>query len=313
MKIYAPEYYKYFKCIADRCKHSCCIGWEIDIDRETAEFYRSVSGDFGERLKKCISDDVETHFILGENERCPFLNENNLCDIYAELGEENLCQICSDHPRFRNFFKNHTEVGLGLCCEAAADLILNWDKPFSLVVVGEEEESEDFDEEEDVFFAMRQKAFDIISDESKSIRKCTQELLECFNCGVRFAPPEEWIDIFLELEILDDDWRKILENARGCNHLQLDIFKSPKGQMIQRQLLLYFVYRQTADGIYDKTVWKRIGFAVLGLYMIKFICAANENPTLELFKDIARRYSAEIEYSEENVKKLLTFFGRVLP
>ena len=34
MKTYAPKYYQQFHCIADKCKHSCCIGWEIDIDKD---------------------------------------------------------------------------------------------------------------------------------------------------------------------------------------------------------------------------------------------------------------------------------------
>ena len=36
MDVY-PNYYDKFKCIANRCKHSCCIGWEIDIDEDTME------------------------------------------------------------------------------------------------------------------------------------------------------------------------------------------------------------------------------------------------------------------------------------
>ena len=42
MKLYAPSYYKKFKCIADKCEHSCCIGWEIDIDEETLEKYEKL-------------------------------------------------------------------------------------------------------------------------------------------------------------------------------------------------------------------------------------------------------------------------------
>ena len=76
-----PDYYKEFKCIAGDCRHSCCIGWEIDIDPDTAEFYRTVDGDFGEKLKRCISEEEPPHFILTEGERCPFLNEQNLCDV----------------------------------------------------------------------------------------------------------------------------------------------------------------------------------------------------------------------------------------
>lgn len=50
MTVTVPSYYKDFKCIANKCRHSCCIGWEIDIDDETFDFYKSVKGDFGKNL-----------------------------------------------------------------------------------------------------------------------------------------------------------------------------------------------------------------------------------------------------------------------
>ena len=55
MKIFAPDYYNKFKCIANRCKHSCCIGWEIDIDDETFEYYEDIDSDFGNRLRENIA------------------------------------------------------------------------------------------------------------------------------------------------------------------------------------------------------------------------------------------------------------------
>ena len=39
MKTVVPSYYKEFRCIADKCNHSCCKGWEIDIDDETYKKY----------------------------------------------------------------------------------------------------------------------------------------------------------------------------------------------------------------------------------------------------------------------------------
>ncbi len=307
MKTYAPGFYKKFKCTADKCQNSCCIGWEIDIDGQTFEKYKKVEGDFGQRLQSCISDGAEgeRHFILAEGERCPFLNGNNLCDIYIELGEESLCDICSDHPRFRNFYDSRTEVGLGLCCEAAADLVLGWQHPFSLVVIDEDEDEERFDDLENVFFALREKAFEIIQNEKMSVEESASVLLETFGQRVDEVSFEDRIKFFLSLEILDSEWREILENALTCKKFDYDMFKSREGQNIQRQLLLYFVYRHTAEGIYDGTFGAWLGFSVLGLEMIKTLCAASEEPSISRFKDIARRYSAEIEYSEENTEKLL--------
>lgn len=69
-----PDYYGKFKCIADRCTDSCCIGWEIDIDRESAERYNQCGGALGRRLSEniALSEDGTCSFILGENERCRF-------------------------------------------------------------------------------------------------------------------------------------------------------------------------------------------------------------------------------------------------
>ena len=120
-----PNYYKDFQCIGGSCKHNCCIGWEIDIDPDTLAFYDTVPGEFGTRLKACISHDGAPHFRLDTKDRCPFLNQRNLCDIILTLGEEHICGICTDHPRFRNELPGRIETWLGLCCEEAARLILS--------------------------------------------------------------------------------------------------------------------------------------------------------------------------------------------
>ena len=125
MEFVFPDYYKDFRCIAGDCRHSCCIGWEIDIDEDSLAFFESVPGEFGDRLRQNISKYGDAHFVLGEGERCPFLNRDNLCDIILTLGEEHICGICTDHPRFRNELPGRVETGLGLCCEEAARLILS--------------------------------------------------------------------------------------------------------------------------------------------------------------------------------------------
>ena len=53
MKLMAPDYYTSFKCIADKCMHNCCKGgWIISVDEDTLEYYHSVTGPMGERLKR---------------------------------------------------------------------------------------------------------------------------------------------------------------------------------------------------------------------------------------------------------------------
>ena len=164
-----PSYYKDFRCIASDCTENCCIGWEIDVDEQTLAYYKSIGSDFSRRLCAAIAPADEqagenAHFILDERERCPFLNERNLCEVYLNLGEEHMAQICTDHPRYYEWFAGGREDGVGLCCEAAAELILQkrgypqWD------VTGEADEEPD--EFEQVLFAMRDRLFAIIKPET---------------------------------------------------------------------------------------------------------------------------------------------------
>ena len=126
-----PDYYKEFKCIAGACRHTCCAHWEIDIDEESLARYKRDGIPY-------ISEEGDApHFELKED-RCPFLNHENLCELILEHGEDYLCQICRDHPRFRNYFTDAEEIGLGLCCEAAAQLILGRKTPMKLIYVDEE-------------------------------------------------------------------------------------------------------------------------------------------------------------------------------
>ena len=54
MQTLVPDYYEDFHCMAGACPHSCCIGWEVVIDPETARRYGTVPGPLGERLRAAI-------------------------------------------------------------------------------------------------------------------------------------------------------------------------------------------------------------------------------------------------------------------
>ncbi len=128
-----PPYYPAFGCTGSACRDNCCIGWEIDIDPETAARYDALPGPLGQRLRENISRDEPRHFLLDSRERCPFLDGQNLCRIYSALGEAALCEICREHPRFHNWYGPFAESGLGLCCEEACRLILTNRQPFTLL------------------------------------------------------------------------------------------------------------------------------------------------------------------------------------
>ena len=68
MKEYIPDYYKDFQCIADKCKDSCCIGWEIMIDSKSYKKYQNVKGEFRDRLMKGIDHEGTPAFHLDDRD-----------------------------------------------------------------------------------------------------------------------------------------------------------------------------------------------------------------------------------------------------
>ena len=171
MKFRVPGYYKQFTCIADRCIDNCCFGgWQIDIDKETIDYYDTVQGDFGDRLKKYV--DKEAGCVTLNNGQCPFLLKNNLCEIYKELGPEHMGLVCTQFPRFTEYYGNIKETGIGMACEEAARIILNDSTPFIL-------EETDIDEEEiwgeydsslgQSLFILRDKIMSMLDDTSLSL------------------------------------------------------------------------------------------------------------------------------------------------
>ena len=310
MKLIAPDYYTKFKCIADRCKHSCCIGWVIDVDPDTLAYYHSVTGPLGERLKKGIDESGETaHFILGEGERCPFLNQSGLCDLIIGLGEDCLCQICTDHPRYRNFYSDRTEIGLGLCCEAAGDLILKRQEKATLVVLEDDGENEELDVPDESLLTWREQLFAIVQDRSLTIEERAAAILKAAEFTIPERSLAEWAEIYMELERLEESWTDRLEELKSTDISHAPSLDMPEWEIAFEQLLVYFLYRQLPFALDDGEYEGRAAFCVLSYRIIRDLCHVHAvlhgSVDLDDLVEIARQYSAEIEYSDENVEALL--------
>ena len=278
-----PNYYTKFKCIADKCKHSCCIGWEIDIDEDTMDLYGSLDGDFADKILQNIEGDVP-HFVLRDGNRCPFLNQNGLCDIICEFGEDAICDICYLHPRFSNYYEDFTETGLGLCCEEAARIILTDEEKFSLPLPSSVENDE--------FFAKRSEVFDILQDRNLVFAERFKKLADKYGYKIEFSNKELY-DFYISLERLDKNWDNQLEKLKNADSTA---FKMEHLQIYFEQLACYFVFRHFEKGV---------EFALLSCWVLGAICA--ECDSFEEMLDVARMYSSEIEYCEENTEKVINF------
>ena len=301
MKTYAPDYYKNFKCIANKCKHSCCVGWEIDIDDDTLKLYNSIDSDFGKEILNNISKQNDcNYFKLTQEERCPFLNKNNLCTIILNLGETALCQICKDHPRFRNFYDDRIEIGLGLTCEEASRLILSQASPFKLEIIEDDKQNNGLSAEEKEFFKLRSIALDIVQDRDFSIDERIENLKEFFKINFPDKLISQWCDFYLSLEILDGKWEKLLKKLKTNPQT-----KTPDSfDLYGENLISYFIYRHLSNVLYDGDFKGWLSFAIIGYKMIQALVKMEYN-SFEDLVEYARLYSSEIEYSQENIDALI--------
>lgn len=295
MQKFAPSYYKKFNCIKGKCKHNCCIGWEIDIDSDTYDFYKSVGGELGQRLKNNIEHSDCPHFILKEGERCPFLNKDNLCDIILELGTDALCDICALHPRFVNEFENRVEIGLGLCCEEAARIILTDNEKFRIELIEGEKTETNF-----AFLILRKMIFEVITNRSLSIDERIEKASEMVGVKPITISRKSVFEILAPLERLDEAWDKEIETL-----LKDKTHPLPKTfGLVGEQLLTYFLYRHLSSDFTD-SIEKKYRFAVFSFIAIKEICKSYKDISIEKIIDIARMYSSEVEYSDENMTVLM--------
>ena len=141
-----PDYYKKFKCIGGECEDNCCAaGWQITIDDESLEKYETMEGEIGVRLRNSI--DWENGMFEQFEHKCALLNENGLCDVYCDAGEDKMCILCQRYPRHYEEFENVREISLSVSCPEAAKIVLgNRGKVgFYTETDEEEEEYEDFD------------------------------------------------------------------------------------------------------------------------------------------------------------------------
>ena len=302
-----PTFYRDFKCIADRCTDSCCIGWEIDIDSATYDKYRLMPDDFQKNIAVC---DGVAHFVLTKDERCPFIQKDGLCKIILEYSEDMLCDICREHPRFYEWYGNYKDAGVGLCCEEAIRLLLESEKPLEYETVETQEISDD-DTPGDIcksVFELRKSLFSIINDRRltlfERIEKCFSKigvkdvaapcsadafLAECVEIAKEMSPFDElWGKYILSLEALDfQEVKEHLNKALSENEIRYE------------KSLSYFVFRHFIKACFDGDLLAHFKLAVIMLIFELLIDCVNDDLHFN-----TRYLSKQVEYSEENIDLL---------
>lgn len=277
------EIYSEFTCKADKCKHSCCRGWEIDIDEDTLEYYKGLDSELGCEIRQNIDWGEEPFFKLTPDERCPFLKDSGLCKIIEELGEDGLCDICRLHPRFFESVNDHNLAGVGLSCEKAAELLFEKDSlNFMICESGKKISFEEL---------LELIGIDVPQD-YLSLAKVIPDHLEA-------AKIERILDIFYDTEPIDDNWKNEVAQLKESYKEQLDELAAGEALMRFRVIYQYIIFRQL-ELVQEYGVPKIIEYAVRSIIFIMLYAGIfGDDP------EAVRRWSEQIEYNEDNVVKVV--------
>ncbi len=309
MIITKPAYFEAFRCIAGACPDSCCKEWEVQVDAESAEYYRNLTGSLGKRLREVLrEEDGETVMTITEG-RCPMWRRDGLCRIQAELGENALCKTCREFPRLTHDYGDRIERGLELSCPEAARMILA-SSPAPDIIEEISGGAGDYDGEAmESLLATRETALALL-EENRPMREVLTLLL-LYGCqaqgeldgeeprpfdpqaaletGRELGKPGDFrdiLDFFTQLEILTPQWRQRLAAPAGDG-------LSP----LCRPLARYLICRYWLQAVSDYDLYCRVKFILISCLLVSRLGGA--------FVETAQLWSKEIENNTENVEALL--------
>lgn len=270
MKIVKPTFYKNFKCIAGNCPDSCCQGWEVDADAESLEYYNTLDStlEIKQRIDRVLSKDEFDNniFTLAPKKRCPFLNDENLCDMHIAIGGEHTPYTCRTFPRFIYDFGGTREIGVSFSCPVASDMMYALDSfDFEQEVTDEPPSLNDIDAT--LYYTLykaREQAYSIVKDRSVPINERLKNLLSFIlevQAKINDYPDGSsddvsFIDVFNNPELINPQWTQRVNNA--------DI-KPVSNSVANENIAMYFIYKYFLQAVYDEDVLSKAKMAVVGV------------------------------------------------
>lgn len=314
MRVYYPKYYTQFRCLAGACPDSCCKEWAVDIDEETAAFYRNLEGPLGDRLRQVLQDTEYGTQMIIENNRCPMWRQDGLCQIQSELGHDALCKTCREFPRLRHDYGDFAELGLELSCPEAARMILSSrDSEFlSLEEPGGESPEYEagimrilYDSRKELLNLLDRKSLSVPEfltvlllrahqvqdhlDGGKASILDPESLLASAKDFLRQFPqePANFLDFFTDLEILTSRWQALLSAPSPLSSWDDGFYP----------LIRYLLQRYWLQAVSDYDIVCRAKLITVSCLLIREL----GGPLAET----AQLYSKEIENDPDNVEAIL--------
>lgn len=306
MILRVPDYYEEFVCIADRCKDSCCIGWEIDIDEETRDYYLNQEGSFREKVEKYMytTEEGNYSFALAEHGRCPFLDDKNLCEICTRLGEEALSEVCTEYPRFAIEYGNVLQKCLSLSCEEVGRILFHKKDSVSFMELPFGEEGNEEEKPENAAFLERvqREAISILQNRNSSLSLRVHRFLKYMEAVSSCLAEEknsldfdfeqfteedvytvysyedfaERFAVFQEMEVLDEEWENVKKDfvmfySKDTYETWMKdyVLSFEYEENFYEQLLVYFFFRYFMNSVYDYDVMSYAKLTVVFTLVIR--------------------------------------------
>jgi len=307
MLVRVPDYFDRFQCLAGACPHSCCTQWEVVLDEESVERYERVEGPLGEKLRAAMTTDEEGDVCFAlHGGRCPFLDEENLCEIHRQLGQEATSVTCREHPRFTEDYGAFCEITLAASCPAANDLLLGSREVLTFREFETEDPAEESDGYLETLVLMREQLLSVLTDRSRPLNERLGEFLR-FGAALQARLdgeepedreaglprlPENALGFLRELEALEPDWREVLRQAEEAEAADWD-------EALGERIAVYVAWRYLLKAVNDGDLLTRTEFVVFALLVVERVAAVCG------LAEALRRFSCEIEHSEENLEAVL--------
>ena len=337
--------YDSFRCIAGKCPKSCCTGWQIMIDENSLEKYKTMKGDFSDRIRSSV--DYAAGAFRQQGTRCNMLNEDGLCDLQATMGEDYLCDTCRLYPRHIEEFPDLREYSLSLSCPEVTRMVLDADYAFGW----DESEDNNFDDPEDfeefdylVFDQLeyaREQMLAVSADRTLSLQErmsriatSAYKLQGLYDEGdilamgeVSFHMVEEHtgtgimadydycmksLEVLLRMEVLESAWTdSILATQKywsmhPADSRQWNLAMYPTAD-------LEFVFEKLFQSLFFSYFCGAVydgqiyARAMIAVQSVRFLMMISA-ATEEELASVIYLYSREVEHSDPNVNALISYF-----
>ncbi|BCJ98510.1 flagellin lysine-N-methylase [Anaerocolumna chitinilytica] len=234
------DYYDNFTCIAGKCSFNCCQEWKIAVDDDTYIKWNhlSLTKQNNDYIDQYVKQKDGTRVIaLNEQKQCPFLNEQKLCNLVLNFGDEVLSETCAIFPRQIHEFADRKEYSLLPGCPEVVDLMNQQDKICFTKNL--------FDLDEDILLQIRTMMITIMQNQhfsiSKSVMMIFYILLDIYqNKSVLKKEIDEYKDkaILKELSDTIDNMQFLsLDTFEENNELFLDIAENYRKQELYTSYL----------------------------------------------------------------------------